>query len=445
MKDNYNNIDELLRESLKDYKKEPSVGVWNKISLRLFLSGAGKYLSVIVFLIAIITGTFIYLNFNNTKEKLKDAISETSDMVSSEKLTDQTPEEANKQNKIINNQKHESPEVLQEKENDAEFSEIADVDVIKSSPDKANGYVAEIKDKTTDLPESQISYFDVYPGLIRLNDLEKIGYLEINKSFFSSLMKHNRYIKNIDLRSVYKFNSSVPKDDYGRKGTWSYGLFITPELIFLNDEKNSKKKAISIDITGIYSRNDWFVQAGAGIALSEDNGTYRIDYAQYDSIGYYYEVTGFIINPETGEPVFKTTIENVYDTVDYNTTTSTDNLYTYFRLPVFVGYKVNEYKRLSIYLKGGAIYSILLRSNEPGTDFTNDKATWITISNETPERIQSNLQLSFAVGLSYQIRNKLSINAEPIYNYYVNPVYERRFNSKSPWSVGLRAGILFKF
>ena len=445
MKDNYNNIDELLRESLKDYKKEPSAGVWNKISIRLLLSGAGRYLSVIVFLIAIITGTFIYISFNNTEEELKGAISETSDMVSPEKLTDQIPEEANKPNKIIDNQKLESSEVLQEKESDAEFFEIADLDVIKSSPDKANGSVAEIKDKATDLPESQISYFDVYPGLIRLNDLEKTGHIEISKSSFNSLMKHNRYVKNMDLRYVYKFNSSVPKDDYGRKGAWTYGLFITPELIFLNDEKNSKKKAISIDITGIYSRNDWFIQVGAGIALSEDNGAYRIDYAQYDSIGYYYEVTSFSIDPETGEPVFKTTVENVYDTVDYNTTTSTNNLYTYFRLPVFVGFKVNQYKRLSIYLKGGAIYSILLNSNEPGIDYTNEKATRIKITDETPDRIQSYWQLSAAIGFSYSLTNNLSLSAEPVFNYYMKPVYEQRLYSKSPYAIGLRIGMIFKF
>ena len=174
MKDNYNNIDELLRESLKDYKKEPSAGVWNKISIRLLLSGAGRYLSVIVFLIAIITGTFIYISFNNTEEELKGAISETSDMISPEKLTDQTPGKDDKPNKIINNQNHESPEVLQEKESDAEFSEIADLDVINSSPGKANGSVAEIKDKATDLPESQINHFDIYPELARLNNLEKI-------------------------------------------------------------------------------------------------------------------------------------------------------------------------------------------------------------------------------------------------------------------------------
>ncbi|MCD4790630.1 MAG: hypothetical protein K8R37_11580 [Bacteroidales bacterium] len=445
MKDNYNNIDELLRESLKDYKKEPSAGVWNKISIRLFLSGAGRYLSVIIFLIAIITGTFIYLNFNNTEEELKGAISETSDMISPEKFTDQTPGKADKSNKIINNQKQESPEVLQEKESDTEFSEIADVDVIKSSHDKANGSVAEIKDKTTDLPESQINHFDVYPGLIRLNNLEKIGHIEISKSFFSSLMNHNRYIKHIDLRYDYKFNPSVPKDDYGRKGAWTYGLFITPELIFINNEKNSKKKALNIDITGIYSRNDWFIQAGAGIALSEDNGAYRIDYAQYDSIGYYYEVTSFNIDPETGEPVFKTTVENVYDTVDYNTTKSTNNLYTYFRLPVFVGFKVNEYKRLLIYLKGGAIYSILLKSNEPGVDYANEKATRIKITDETPGRIQSYWQLSAAIGFSYSLTNNLSLSAEPVFNYYMKPVYEQRVYSKSPYAIGLRIGMIFKF
>ena len=70
---------------------------------------------------------------------------------------------------------------------------------------------------------------------------------------------------------------------------------------------------MNFDVTGIYNVNDWFIQFGAGVGLSEDNGTYQIDYAQYDSIGYYYEVTGFIINPETGEPIYKTDVKDVYD------------------------------------------------------------------------------------------------------------------------------------
>jgi hypothetical protein len=166
---------------------------------------------------------------------------------------------------------------------------------------------------------------------------------------FSGLPLANEYSRTIYQRASYIRMPSLTKDDYGQRGLWSYGVHITPELIFINDKNSSTKKALNFDVTGIYNVNDWFIQAGVGVGFSEDNGIYRIDYAQYDSIGYYYEVTGFTINPETGAPVYKTDVKDVYDTVLYNQIKTTDNLFTYLRFPVFGGLKVHENKRFSVW------------------------------------------------------------------------------------------------
>ncbi len=218
-----------------------------------------------------------------------------------------------------------------------------------------------------------------------------------------------------------------------------------PELIFTNDNTKTKKKALNFDLTGIYTIKDFYVQIGAGIGLSNDEGKFNIDYSQFDSIGYYYKVTGFIINPQTGAPIYKTEEENVYDTIFYNETKTSDNLYTYLRIPAFVGLQVHENKGFSVSLKAGGVYSVLINKKEPGTQYTNNNATWIQITDESQKRIQSNLQLSVGMGFAYQIRNKLSISAEPTYNYYINQVYVNSLTSKTPWSIGLRTGIIFKF
>jgi len=449
MKDSFKNIDELLTQSLEGYKKEPSVGVWKRISLRLLLIDRGIYFILAAFFIALVTGTFFYLNYNNTeseinfdKESISTIVSEEINLAK-EQENSVEPIESNTNNKLTTNagdeikaETSEDIEIPDASQKSSELSKNNEPDIILNS-------VLENNIETSELAENENIPYNVYPGLERLD--KKNNPKSIEMISFSGLYLTNEYSRTIYPRASYFNMPSVPKDDYGRRGLWSYGVHITPELIFTNDENNSKKKALNFDVTGIYNVNDWFIQFGAGVGLSEDNGTYRIDYAQYDSIGYYYEVTGFTINPETGKPVYKTDVKDVYDTVLYNQTKTTDNLYTYLRFPVFGGLKVHENKRFSVRIKAGGTYSILINKNEPGTDFTNDNATWITISNETRERIQSNLQLSFAVGFSYQISNKLSINVEPVYNYYVKPVYERGFNSKSPWSVGLRAGIIFEF
>ena len=449
MKDSFKNIDELLTQSLEGYKKEPSVGVWKRISLRLLLIDRGIYFILAAFFIVAVTGTFFYLNYNSTeseinfdKESISTVASEEINLVK-EQENSVKPIESNINKQLATN---EGSEIYTETSENSEIQAVSEKSIVLGKNNESDIILSSVAEKNmaeSGFTENKNNHYNVYPGLERLDKIEKSKSIEMIT--FSGLYLTNEYSHTIYPRASNVSMPSVAKDDYGRRGLWSYGLHITPELIFTNDENNSKKKALNFDVTGIYNVNDWFIQFGAGVGLSEDNGIYQIDYAQYDSIGYYYEVTGFIINPETGEPVYKTDVKDVYDTVLYNQTTTTDNLYTYLRFPVFGGLKVHENKRFSVCIKAGGTYSILINKNEPDSDFTNDNATWITISDETPERIQSNLQLSLAVGLSYQLSNKLSINVEPVYNYYVKPVYERGLNSKSPWSVGLRAGILFEF
>ncbi|MCD4683805.1 MAG: hypothetical protein K8R86_11030, partial [Bacteroidales bacterium] len=394
MKDSFKNIDELLKQSLEGYKKEPSVGVWKRISLRLLLIDRGIYFIIAAFIIAVVTGTFFYLNSNDTesevnfhKEDISTIVSEEINLAK-EKESSVKPIESNTSNQLTTNTGNEIKAKISK---DNEMPGISDKSTVLSKnkePDMILSSVAENNMETSGLTENKNIHYNVYPGLERLDKMDKTKPLKINA--LPGLYLANEYSSTIYPRASYMRTPSLLKDDYGHRGSWNYGVHITPELIFTNEKNNSNKMALNLDVTGIYNVNDWFIQFGAGVGLSEDNGTYRIDYAQYDSIGYYYEVTGFTIDPETGAPVYKTDIKDVYDTVLYNQTKTTDNLYTYLRFPVFGGLKVHENKRFSVCVKAGGTYSILINKNEPGTDFTNDKATWITISNETPERIQSN-------------------------------------------------------
>jgi hypothetical protein len=465
MDEGFNNIEELLKGTLDGYKKQPSPKVWRAVSLKLFFSSTVFYASVFLLLVGIGTGSYFYFHSEPSATDSypgNEVVASQSDNNGTQKVVTEK-ETVKNNNQKQNNEQITIDESIADKNNIA--SDISQTGTEKAVKAKSNVNVAagQSKPLKTDsgsgfdkgmgrndiiaspavANNAQVkSINDKYPGLPGLDD-NNIGRMQPAEPFVE-----NRYYNNmpeyLTFKSAYTGFDLVPKSDYGRlKGAWSVGAFITPEIIFLNDEEKSTKKSINFDVTGVYGE-DFFVEAGVGVALSEDNGRFNINYSQYDSVGYFYQVNSFEIDPVTGEPVFKTTLEGLYDTVDYQTSETVDNLYTYLRIPLYAGYKIREFKGFSVYLKAGGIYSVLVGSNESGTNYTNDKATSIIIEDETPQRVHSYFKLSASVGLSYMLSNSVSLSLEPVYNYYMQPVYERRLSDKSPWSLGLRFGVLVK-
>jgi hypothetical protein len=448
MDEGFNNIEDLLKGTLDGYKKQPSPKVWRAGSLKLFFSSSLFYASVFILLIGIGFGSYYYFRTNNTAVETspenKVFVSPKNETGTLEVSAEKKPFE-NSNKKSNNEQLIANNKTTDNKQNTA--NSIIETGNEKVKPESNSGF-ARVTGSNVAVTSLAIANkhsvkrpVDQYPGLPGLND-------NINRMTTAEPLLVNRLgyslPEYLSFTSAYKDFDLVPKSDYGRlKGAWSVGAFVTPEVIFLNDEEKSTKKAINFDVTGVYGE-DFFVEAGVGVALSEDNGRFNINYSQYDSVGYFYQVNSFEIDPVTGEPVFKTTLEGLYDTVDYQTSETVNNLYTYLRIPLYAGYKIREFKGFSVYLKAGGIYSVLVGSNESGADYTNDNATSIIIEDETPQRVHSYFKLSASVGVSYQLSNSVSLSLEPVYNYYMQPVYERRLSDKSPWSLGLRFGVLVK-
>ncbi len=241
---------------------------------------------------------------------------------------------------------------------------------------------------------------------------------------------------------LYPVAKNTNQDDYGKKNNLLYGIHVVPELIFTGADQTNK--GIGIEITGRYLWNDFYVETGLGFNISDNDSKYKIEYEQYDSIGYYYKVNSFSIDESSGQPLFNTDVEAVFDTVDYSHSEVTRNTYTYLYLPVYAGVKLYQFKKITVNLQAGLTYSLLIKSNEPTVEYNNDQATRISIVNETPSRISSNWLMSASVGLQYQFNPKIGLNVEPMLKYYIKPIYERGYNSKNTFGFGLRVGMYFK-
>ena len=443
MKEQFNNLDELLRSGLEGFEQQPSPGVWKRIATMLFFTGKGFYLMLAALLI-ISTGAVYYFGFTDKS---------ISNPVNKELLS--TPETGLNDepsiSQIQNFTESANPALASETTVNSSYQSIDQNDDVKNTNQKGKAKQQEITNPgnvVDDLSQEKILFasmakIDNYPGIKRL-------YVESNDISFNLnyqsdiIFPYLLYTpEKLELRSDFGNLKIRFEDDYAKRINLLFGLHTTPEFIFNTNDSKPSEPVWNFDLTAYYFKNDWFIQAGAGLGVAKDNGTFDINYAQYDSVGYYDAVKSFSIDESTGAPVFNIQQEALWDTVEYHQNETTTNQFTYLRFPLYVGLRIHEIKRFSVYLKAGGIYSILLNSKKEQLKYANDRATWITITNETPNRISTNFQVSAGIALHYQLSNTFALSAEPMYNYYFNPVY-RKDQESSAWSLGLRAGIIFK-
>jgi len=437
MKKEFNHIDDLLKGTLEGFSREPSPAVWKRISRELAAAGRGLYIALGIF-IALSGLLFYSLQTTMPKQKNVEQASSNSQMQLSESMDEPVTTSSVKpsENKKITKNNH--PKLTSIASADkAETDEGSNEAILKTNlpPEEVS------KSKYTELVTESPNYFSKFPGLERLGNFEDFYRKPL-------VLNSSDYLNSpffISERAQYQSVELKLQDDYGRRLNLDYGMYVVPELIFMPEDSNNGKSAMNFDLTARYLKNDWFVEAGIGFGFANDNGIFDVNYSQYDSIGYFFKVSDVNFDPVTGKPVLETVTEDVYDTVNYHQVLKTDNRYTYLRIPVYAGLCLREIKRFSLYLKGGLIYSVLLNGREPAAIYTNDRATEIFIQNNTPGRIHSNLQLSGGIALQYQLSRNIALSVEPVGNYYIKPVYSDRLESKSPWSLGSRFGIILNF
>ncbi len=113
--------------------------------------------------------------------------------------------------------------------------------------------------------------------------------------------------------------------------------------------------------------------------------------------------------------------------------------FSYLELPVFVKYKFID-KTLDFNLIGGISYNLLINNSvytlEGGNKYPIGKTEGLN---------QLSLSSSLGMGMEYNFSNKLSINLEPTFRYYLNPFSEITVPRGHPYSFGIFSGISYKF
>lgn len=444
MTEEQKNIDRFLKESLDGYHRPPSAGAWKGVSRSLpvismfqFIRFNRYYVAAVIIAGFLITAYWLYPDHKNYIDKT--GVPVTTINKNDPATVNNGKDTGTKSGKYIlpgpekNNMKHAVTKPGGSVTSDEQNHGLESKEISINVTGKKETIHINVPSDTSCLRES-------IPSRITF---QQKSMPSLQAILLGATLPYKGIQSLPDRISILNepLYGTPSRKDYFPGSDFMLAVSIIPEM---NKIRNTFRSSYGFELTGLLAGKDYILEAGAGLSRSGDEGNYLINYSQYDSTGFYYKVTSFTIDPATGKPVYNTSPEAVFDTVNYESAILTADHFTYARFPVNAGLRVGGFKRISLWLKAGATWSVMLRSEINDPLFRNEKALYHTVENYTPTRIRSFWQLSAGLGIWYDAGSRFSLHIEPVYNVLMVPVYEQKYNIRNPYSLGLKAGIHVK-
>jgi hypothetical protein len=261
-------------------------------------------------------------------------------------------------------------------------------------------------------------------------------------------IEHNKFIEarnsdfNLGTDAFEEINNSILKNFY-------MGIHFMPENIYHENGQTDVQKANGFGLSLGYRFSGFFLESGLGFSFLTDDGTYAINYLHNEIINSYTKVDSIIYDYDTLNQQlnrqYVTSDVDIYDSVEYAENAQTVNRYSYLRIPLMLGYKF-DYRKISVFVKAGTELSLLIKGDEPVPTVNGNEIRIINVDRTSPDRITANWQMVLGAGVAVRLHKYLSLTIEPQYRYYLNSYYSQQIDKfKKPYSVGVRAGVLFNF
>jgi len=443
-------LDELFRSSLEEIETEPSAGVWNKLDKQMMRSELTRFQFTnfpkaywgIIPLAMILTGAILYFGIGSgeslpeqsaepdAKQEVTQSPSTTPDPAT---LTPVAPEQpsfagATTPDSQAKSTIATSTEKFTASEEEATIPEeqltpSAKLNQPKALPGGASITTAPLHQSTT---EQITSLSGLYPeplltGAISYPPIESVT---------------NPFPVETNLESLRKPQSR----------SLDFGINITPDMVFYNSSAGSFKYNYTFDLGARLNLGRFYIQSGAGLTYSSDIGDYAISYLKNDSIGYYYTINSFSVEPGNPEdPQFESKQVTVYDSVQYYYDYSTKNKYYYLQIPLSAGYRIINKPSWRLSVEAGLLYAYLVSINEPAPTFYIPEGRILDIERQGPKRNKHSFGVTAGVSVEYQFARNFFLLIEPTFKYYLQAIDENSSRGdKQPYSIGLRAGIWYR-
>ncbi|TSA28241.1 MAG: hypothetical protein D4R67_04225 [Bacteroidetes bacterium] len=428
-------LDDLVRKSLSEVQPEPSTGVWKRLSRQLlhselrrlhFANLPASFWGIAIPAAVIITGVTIY--FGVVRQG-------TAPPPVSEPETQQVAP---------------IPSVRPTTPMAQPVSPVAQLvpPVVQPTSPATQPAVPEAQSVSSIVPSSEPAETVAVQESVITVDASATSREFI--PLLNSLPPEPIYSGSTSLPNIRSIPNPIPQEVPGEplpkplSRSLDMGINITPDMVFYRNTSGSFKYNYTFDLGARYNLGRFYIQSGAGVTYSTDIGDYAISYLNNDSVGFYYSINSFTIEPG-GPPQFEMKQVTVYDSVQYLYDYSTKNRYYYLQIPLTAGYRIIDKRTWRLSVEAGLLYAYLFSLNEPAPSFYIPEGRILHIERRNPERNRNSLGITGGISMEYQFARNFFLLIEPTFKYYLQAIDENSSRGdKQPYSIGLRAGIWYR-
>lgn len=419
----YKNIDELFKEVASGFEPEVSEKVWDGIeegflnSLPSKRRNYSRWTIAAVLLLLITSGSIWYFTGVESPKSSSNEIN-TNSIVETK---------INIEADVINNETEEVVEELAIEDNASNINDFKET--IQLQPAQTNN------DEIIEAPSLLVEYEST----------------EIQNESLSQNIEQlsSRSIYDIAFMDANYIDKTITVEEYikKRKKLHTYtGIGIKPAMAYYPNTQDQFTYTAEADFGIILNR--FYIETGVGYQHMKERGVYQYNYKSNDSIGVYNRVVSFEIDPSNPDNItYKTAETIVYDSIDHFNVQSPLFNYSYLNIPLKVGYKIWNKDKLSLGVETGLLFSKLLKSEIPQANFNFPEYTLLSIEDNTPERVDMNMQLLLAVRFNYRFTRAMSLSLQPEFTKYLNSIYNTEIGDPNikPYTMGLKFGIYYDF
>jgi hypothetical protein len=444
MAEDYNHIDQIIRQKFENFEPEPPIQVWEKIRSGINKtpppsSSTGFVMPIIVAisLLVFVAGLLNHFYFNdpNSSFRVTKASGLSIQQAGVISTGSTTSSDVNLQQEFYQTPSAvPAPDISSQSVAQEIHAVQQPVIPVRDTFGQTNSGDRKKKKAKNDQP-------------VTLNNIPRTGQWNaglVQKLAAGELSYADALQYNLSPRDVRKLSGIRDYEKHIRPD-WSIGIYFNPEMTNCKDNSIENTVSYNASILPQLSFNHFFMQSGVNMRFTNDKGNYAVDYNRY--LGTYEHVDYITFDStENGViPTYYTHTVEVFDTVNHYAISQTKANYTYLEIPLLFGYRYS-FGKFSIFAKAGPSASFLVNRNVPEAAYPEDKAQIIHVDYLIPARSTVNWQLMMGAGFDYQLADKFRFSLEPTFRFALKPEYELPDGARgNTTSFGIRAGLNYNF
>jgi len=436
MAEDFNHIDQIIRQKFDNFEPEPPVQVWENIRSSIPKappppSSPGMLLPIIVSvsILIFISGLFHHY-YNNNTEKIQAEAGRTIQTASLGTTGSTTISEPSLQETFY--QADSEVPAIKPETNNISSPAVSSIPVRMPFDQSLSSDKKKKNSKSANAASAQNipSRGEYKPGLVQAIKSGDLSYSDVKKY-------------DLSFREIRKIQS-YREESNAKPFEWSVGLFFNPEMSSCNDETIENSVSYNVSILPRLSINRFFIQSGVNTRFTHDKGNMTVDYRRY--LGSYEDV--YLVTFDSTEngviPTYYTETVEVFDTIAHYAVSETKARYTYLEIPLMFGYRYS-FGKFALYANAGPSASFRVGKYVPEAQDPEDNAQIVNVNYQVPVRSTVDWQLLVGAGFEYQLGGKMSFSMEPTFRQSLKSEYDLAGTKGRTNSFGLRLGLNYKF